>query len=112
VDDSGKVYFVISRRRARERDRLARAYARFRRRDMDLTREEAIDLAGELILAGEAGDRKAAQDRRADGARLLVGARLPRELAEAYRAQAHAQGVSLYRWAVEAFARHYARGET
>jgi len=41
--------------------------------------------------------------------RLLVGARLPRPLAEKYRACAHANGLSLYRFVCNALEREYRR---
>ena len=41
--------------------------------------------------------------------RLLVGARLPRALAERYRACAHANGLSLYRFVCNALEREYWR---
>ena len=43
------------------------------------------------------------------GRRILVGARLPRVIAEQYRACAQAQGISLYRFVSNALEREYRR---
>ena len=59
--------------------------------------------------------RRTAQRQESDaetdkGRRLLVGARLPRPLAEKYRACAKARGISLYRFVCLALEREYSNG--
>lgn len=68
------------------------------------------ELVSALVLA-----RRRTQQRRDSDAgtdverRLLVGARLPRQTAERYRACARAHGLSLYSFACSALEREYRR---
>ena len=76
-----------------------------------LSKVRAIDAVGLMIRASARGTHKAAADRKNDkAARILVGARIPRETAERYRAAAAAQGMSLYRWVCTALDTMYKGG--
>ena len=63
-----------------------------------------------LAAARRRTQQRADSDAETDfGRRLLVGARVPRPLAEKYRACAAANGLSLYRFVCNALEREYAR---
>lgn len=68
----------------------------------------ALSAIGLVIRASARGHGKRPQDRTNDAARrVLVGARIPRETAEIYKADADRLGISLYRWVCEALHRHH-----
>ena len=63
-----------------------------------------------LVLARRRTQQRRDSDRETDvQRRLLVGARLPRETAERYRACAKEHGLSLYAFAAAALEREYRR---
>ena len=63
-----------------------------------------------VLLARQRAGRRRESDARTDHARrTLVGARLPREVADKYRSCASAHGLSLYRFASNALEREYWR---
>lgn len=66
------------------------------------------DLAERLAKARRRTALRQASDAETDqGRRILVGARVPRPLAERYRAAATARGISLYRFVCNALEREY-----
>lgn len=70
----------------------------------------ALSAIGMVIRASARGHGKRPQDRANDAARrVLVGARIPRETAEMYRADADRLGISLYRWVCDALQQHHAQ---
>lgn len=70
----------------------------------------ALSAIGMVIRASARGHGKHPQDRANDAARrVLVGARIPRETAEIYRADADRLGISLYRWVCDALQQHHAQ---
>ena len=94
---------------------------RFRGDFMLFSADEKVVLLGFLADGGDADflSRLAAARRRTQqradsdavtdlGRRLLVGARVPRELAERYRECATEHGLSLYRFVCNALEREYA----
>ncbi len=74
---------------------------------------ESVEEAILKIALGRLRDfDRSRSDRRTDHTRrVLVGVRVPRERAKEYQASAAAQGVSLYRWVLDAFENHL-RNET
>lgn len=100
IDEAVELMNLSEREAMLDAMRLARRIGG-RRKEM----EEAIL----RIALGRLRDFDRAQsDRRTDAARrVLVGARVPRNRADAYRAQADAQGVSMYRWVMDALEGHY-----
>ena len=63
-----------------------------------------------VLVAARRHDQRRESDRATDSARrLTIGARLPREVAERYRAAARAKGLSLYSWVWEACEEKYSR---
>ena len=77
--------------------------------ELAVEREEPIDkLVMDLCFARRRAAQRAASDRETDHLRrLLVGARIPRPLAEKYRAAAKTSGRSLYRFVLDALEREY-----
>lgn len=72
----------------------------------------ALNVAQEIILAGDRTLRKRDSDTHNERERrATVGARVPRETAERYKAQAQKEGISMYRWSVNAFEIYYTMGE-
>lgn len=70
-----------------------------------ISQPRAIEAVGEVVRAAARGHAKRASDQETDRRRrVLVGARVPREAADRYRAAAAARGVSLYAWAAAALA--------
>lgn len=60
------------------------------------------------MMAERRKQKKRVSDRATDHTRrLLVGPRLPRELAEEYRKAAQEKNQSLYQWAADALHEHY-----
>ena len=57
----------------------------------------------EAILAGEATLKKRITDKRAEGNRRTVGARVSIDMYNRYKASANRQHISMYRWAINAF---------
>lgn len=97
-----RVLEALERRSAPERRRISRALLSVRGKG---TAVEALtlDVAGEIILAGDRTLRKRASDQRTDAARrVLVGARVPVAFAEECSRRAQEKGVSLYRFVVDA----------
>ena len=65
-------------------------------------RSELIDAIVEIVAARGRDAQKRASDTVTDARRrVLVGARVPRELAAGCKARADGQGVSLYKWVVD-----------
>lgn len=63
-----------------------------------------------VLVAARRHDQRRNSDRATDSARrLTIGARLPREEAEKYRAAARAKGMSLYSWVRQACEEKYRR---
>lgn len=63
-----------------------------------------------VLTAARRHDQRRESDRATDSARrLTIGARLPREVAERYRAAARATGLSLYSWVWQACEEKYRR---
>lgn len=63
-----------------------------------------------VLTAARRHDQRRESDRATDTARrLTIGARLPREVAERYRAAARAAGLSLYSWVWGACEERYRR---
>lgn len=74
------------------------------------SRAGALDAVSLIIRAAARGHAKRPQDKANDhAARTLVGARLPREDVDRYRAAAAEEGVSLYRWTATALESAYQR---
>lgn len=68
----------------------------------------AYEVAERVIMAGDRTLARRTSDHHTDHARrVLVGERIPWEVAETYKAQAAALGWSMYRWTVEALALGY-----
>lgn len=66
-----------------------------------LTQGEVAELIETLILAGSRAVGKRLSDRRTDkNRRTLIGARVPRDLADQCKAEAERRGMSVYRWVV------------
>lgn len=77
------------------------------------SRARALEAVGSVIKAAARGHAKRPQDRASDHAtRLLIGARVPREAAQRYKAAADREGVSLYRWTVNALEAAAMAGKT
>lgn len=75
-----------------------------------VSRAAALDALAEVVQITHRTTTKAAQDAAADRARrCLIGARLPREEVDQYRAAAAKEGVSLYRWTASALQSAYQR---
>lgn len=65
--------------------------------------ETAVDILVPLLNAGKRTRMRRRSDKQTDGRRrVLVGARVPREFAQACRKEANERGVSLYAWVVMA----------
>lgn len=97
-----RVLEALERRSAPERRRIARAMLSLRGKGR-VTEGCALDVAGEIILAGDRTLRKRVSDQRTDGARrVLVGARVPVAFAEECSRRAQEKGMSLYRFVVDA----------
>lgn len=63
-----------------------------------------------VLVAARRHEQRRTSDRYTDGVRrLTIGARLPRETAERYRAAAKAKGLSLYSWVWQACEEKYRR---
>ena len=102
---------ALDRRHAAEKQRITRALRRLPRRG-PVSVSRALDVAQDIILAGDRTLRKRESDTRTDRARrILIGAKIPRDTAEIYKTQARKEGVSMYRWAVNAFQIYYTLGE-
>lgn len=70
----------------------------------------ALDVIADVVQITHRTTTKAAQDAASDHARrCLIGARLPREEVERYRAAAAKEEVSLYRWTTSALQSAYQR---
>lgn len=70
----------------------------------------ALDVIADVVQITHRTTTKTAQDAASDHARrCLIGARLPREEVERYRAAAAKEGVSLYRWTASALQSAYQR---
>ena len=77
-----------------------------------ISRAAALDVVADVVQITHRTTTKAAQDAAADHARrCLIGARLPREEVDRYRAAAAKEGVSLYRWTASALQSAYQRHE-
>lgn len=64
----------------------------------------------QLLISARRRQQRRTSDRATDHTRrLLVGPRLPREVAEDYRKAAQARNISLYQWASQALAAQYRR---
>ena len=75
-----------------------------------ISRAAALDVVADVVQITHRTTTKAAQDAAADHARrCLIGARLPREEVDRYRAAAAKEGVSLYRWTASALQSAYQR---
>lgn len=91
---------------AADRHAIERALKRIRTKAV--TRGAALDMVADIVQAAARTRAKRAQDAASDHARrCLVGARLPRETANRYRAAAAEKGVSLYRWVSDALQSAY-----
>lgn len=67
---------------------------------------EALQMACSCILVGSRAVGKRLSDRRTDkNRRTLIGARVPRDLADQCKAEAERRGMSVYRWVVWALER-------
>lgn len=100
-----RIMAAVEQLPAEERRAAKRALLRLDGRG-PVSKSRAIEAAGDIIRAAARGHAKRASDRETDRRRrVLVGARVPRELAQRYQAAAAAQGVSLYAWAVAALTR-------
>ena len=76
----------------------------------ELSDQEILYLIDGVLRTFAREQRKKESDKRTDAQRrILVGARVPRELAERCRAKAKAQGKSLYRFTVDALEQHLKR---
>lgn len=107
-DKREAVLKAIMRRRHSERRVILAALDRLRRPDREVSRDTAIAMAQEIVLAVDRADRKSRVNARSDhDRRLLVGARIRREEGEKYRDQAKEMGISLYQWCQDAFKGHY-----
>lgn len=74
------------------------------------SRAAALDIVADMVQAATRTHAKRAQDTASDHARrCLIGARLPREEVDRYRAAAAKEGVSLYRWTASALQSAYQR---
>lgn len=92
---------AVLRLPAPERRTVTAALYSLRRRRISQT--AALEAASDIILAHARTENRRESDRRTDTRRrVLVGARVPREAAEKYRAAAERAGVSLYRWVADA----------
>lgn len=92
---------VLGLSNAAAREKATRLLIKLERKS---DRDMLIDLLCDL--------RRAEQKRRSDRVtdperRILVGARLPRQIAEQYRARAREEKLSLYAWCCKAFRREY-----
>ena len=86
-----------------ERDAATRLFLRIKDK---ATRDDLMDL---LCLSRRAR-RKEASDAQTDlDRRVLIGARLPRYLADVYRDQARARRRSMYAWCCEAYREKFVR---
>lgn len=93
---------AIGRRPAPEAAAIRRQLARLGH-GSQVSWNRAFDIATSIVLAGDRTLRRRASDKRTDAARrVLVGARVPRVIADEYSRQAAALGWSMYRWTVEA----------
>lgn len=89
-------------------DRKAAEKALRRIKTRKPSRAAALDIVADMVQAATRTHAKRAQDAASDHARrCLVGARLPRETADKYRAAAAAENVSLYRWVSNALESAY-----
>lgn len=80
---------------------------RYIQRRKSITQAKAVDCVVDIIGARARAEARRKSDRKTDAKRrVLVGARVDRELAERCRAAAEAQGVSLYRWVTDALNAH------
>lgn len=71
---------------------------------------EEVEAVALLLESGRRRRQRRNSDAKTDHERrLLVGPRLPREIAEQYRAAAEARHLSLYSWAAQALAAQYRR---
>lgn len=87
---------------------VERALRRIKTRKMN--QKTALDVVADIVQITHRTTTKAAQDAASDHARrCLIGARLPREEVERYRAAAAREGVSLYRWTASALQSAYQR---
>ena len=69
-----------------------------------------IEAVALLLESGRRRRQRRESDAKTDHERrLLVGPRLPREVAEKYREAAQARNISLYEWASQALAAQYRR---
>lgn len=92
---------VILRLPTPERRTVTRALYSLRRRHISQT--AALEAASDIILARARTEARRKSDKQTDTRRrVLVGARVPREAAEQYRAAAERAGISLYRWVANA----------
>lgn len=90
----------FSRFSTEEREVLRRAMEQIANRGLDRDGQYAMVL--DLILARRRAGQRYDSDSRTDRARrILVGARVPRELAGQVRCCAKARGVSVYRFVVD-----------
>ena len=75
-----------------------------------VSRKMALDVVDDIVQITHRTTTKTAQDAAGDQARrCLIGARLPREEVDQYRAAAAKEGVSLYRWTASALQSAYQR---
>lgn len=92
---------AVLRLPAPERRTVTRALYSLRRRH--ISQAAALEAASDIILARARTEARRESDKRTDARRrVLVGARVPRETAEQYRAAAERAGVSLYKWVADA----------
>ena len=99
---------ALNRRHVAEKRRISGALRRLPRRG-HVPVSRALDVAQEIILAGDRTLRKRESDTRTDRARrILIGAKIPRDVADLYKTQAQEEQISIYRWAVNAFGVYYA----
>lgn len=93
---------------AAEKRVIERALRRIKTRKV--SRKMALDVVADIVQVAHRTTTKAAQDAASDHARrCLIGARLPREEVDQYRAAAAKEGVSLYRWTASALQSAYQR---
>ena len=108
-----RILAALDRRHAAEKRRISLALRRLPRRG-PVPVSRALDVAQEIILAGDRTLRKRESDDRTERARrILVGARVPLGKAWFYRNCADYLGVSMYRFvcnALEAYAETVTRG--
>ena len=91
---------AISRRPQAEQEKIRRAILSLRE-ERFTSRQRALDVACDIVLAGDRTLRKRNSDDATDRRRrILIGARVPREFAERCREEAETRGLSLYAWVI------------